>query len=117
MKTFRKNQKVAHLEYGVGTVKKLRNNGIEGYIDFSGVGYRMRADDPRILDSVNKYTPKPDAIKILNEIHKLQIAYQKRVQMINEKSEISDVMLAHRSSLNESIQNLENILQGVGNEL
>jgi len=110
-----RKDKVTHPVHGNGIVENLSNNESIAMVDFKGV--MKRCEISNLQKDVNTYTPKPDAVKILNEIQKLQIAYQQRVEIINSKSEISDVMLAQRSSLNESIQHLENILQGKGNEL
>lgn len=119
MKTFENKQQVTHIEHGQGIVERLKNNDTMGWIVFknSGQGQWFRADDKSIQRGVNTYVEKPTAHGVLAEVQKLQIVYQQRVDAINAKSKISDVMLAHRSSLNESIQHLENILQGVGNEL
>jgi len=57
MKTFSKNQKVTHVEHGVGIVKKLRHNDTQGYIDFGGFGYWYRADNSVIKHGVNTYIP------------------------------------------------------------
>lgn len=110
-----RKDKVTHPIHGNGIVENLSNNESVAMVDFKGVVKRCEVSN--LQRGVNTYTPKPDGIKILNEVQKLQIVYRQRVESINSKSEISDVMLAHRSSLNESIQHLENILQGVGNEL
>lgn len=103
------NQKVTHPEYGKGIVKYTRNLGQIIDVDYKGV---LRTHAKSEFQKQNTYVPKPDVIKVLNEVQKLQIKLKNEVEVFEELEKPGDKIIILMNEKKAIIKSLENILQG-----